>query len=344
MTTVNRAALLQAFESVSPGLAPKEVFQQSTCLVFKKGRVWTFNDEVACSYPSPLPDFEGALPAKPVTELLSKMTEDEIVVEVHPGEFRVRGKRRKAMVRMEDQVLLPIGGITPPGKWTSLPDDFCDAVNLIHTCATTDVSEYALSCIHIHPDYLEATDRHQISRYPCKTGLTEPTMVRASQLKEIVGVGVSEMSVADNWLHFRNSNGLVMSFRRDMGDYPDLSAFLDTAGATPFVLPAGLEDVVKCTSIFAKDSTQGDLVLVSLEPNRIIFEGSGAFGWYKEMKEVAYGGPSFQFLISPDLILAIADKANECSVAPGKLCITGAKFSYSTATNKLEDVSYQGAA
>jgi hypothetical protein len=109
-------------------------------------------------------------------------------------------------------------------------------------------------------------------------------------------------------------------------------------------LPAGLEDVVKCTSIFAKDSTQGDLVLVSLEPNRIIFEGSGAFGWYKEMKEVAYGGPSFQFLISPDLILAIADKANECSVAPGKLCITGAKFSYSTATNKLEDVSYQGAA
>ena len=44
---VSREKLMQALEAVSPGLANRELIEQSSCFVFKSGMVMTFNDEVA---------------------------------------------------------------------------------------------------------------------------------------------------------------------------------------------------------------------------------------------------------------------------------------------------------
>lgn len=342
---IDRQKTLAAFESVQPGLAAREMFQQSTCLVFLSGRVWTFNDVVACSHPSGLPDdFEMAVPAKPFIDLLSRMTEEHVQLNRSPGELEVRGKRKKSGLRIEEDVLLPIKDIKAPKGWTDLPDDFIRAVELVHACAGSDSSEFVLTCIHIHPDYLEATDRHQIGRYPIKTGIDSPTLIRAQQLKEIIGVGVTKMSLVDNWLHFKNEAGLVMSFRRDLLDFPDMSGFMSIDDTVPLTLPGGLEEVCKRTSIFSRESTQGDLVSVTVEPNRVIFGSEGAFGWYKEMKEVAYSGPSFKFLVAPSLLLSIANKSNECRIGDGKLCIAGAKFQYVTATYMPADQTAEAAA
>src|SRR5690606_29759183 len=103
MIRVNREEVLRVLESVTPGLASREIIQQSTCLVFEDDRVFTFNDEVGCSRESPIKGFTGAIKAKPLLDLFSKMPEDELGVEWNGKEIQVHGKKRKSGIRVENE-------------------------------------------------------------------------------------------------------------------------------------------------------------------------------------------------------------------------------------------------
>lgn len=329
MIRANRQLLLAALESVSAGLASKEMVQQGSCFVFSKGRIHTFNDEVSASIKSPI-QLEGAIAAAPFVDLLSRLAEDEIGLEKADGEIRLFGKGKKAGVRMENDVLLPIDSVDIPTEWKPVPEGFAEAVSIVKSCASSEASQFVLTCIHIHPEYLEACDRFQISRYPVATGVE--SLVRAQSLAHMVSIGAQEICLTDSWVHFRNPSDLIMSFRRYLEDYQNLDGFLSQEDTEPIVLPGGLEDVVNKTSIFSKDNSRGDMVLVDLQHDTIIFEGRGATGWYKEKKNVAYSGPPVKFLIAPKLLLEVASKSNECRVGAGKLCITTQKFRYVTCT------------
>ena len=332
---VNREEILKILESVGPGLAPREIIEQSSCLVFDNGRVMTFNEEVFCSRESPLDGIEGAVKAKPLLDLLGKMPDDEIEITANGAELLVNGKRRKAAVRMEQKVLLPVSEIEEPEEWRQLPEDFNDAVSLVHSCASREESQFVLTCIHIHPEYLESCDRFQIARYPMDTGVNEPILVRAESLKKILGFDMTEVSETKAWIHFRNPADLTLSCRRYLEEYKSLDAFITPEGTTPVSLPGGLKEVVSRAEIFSGENAAGNNnVLVELQADRIIIQGEGSSGWFKEMKQAKYDGDSIRFLIAPKLLVEISEKSEDCRVMEGRLFIDTGKFRYATATNK----------
>ena len=77
---VDRVKLLQALESVSGGLATQEAVEQSSCFVFKDDGLYTYNDEVACWCPNPVPGVVGAVVAQPLLALLPQLPEAEVTV------------------------------------------------------------------------------------------------------------------------------------------------------------------------------------------------------------------------------------------------------------------------
>lgn len=330
---VNRQNLLQALESVAPGLASREVIQQSTCVVFHAGKVFTFNDEVACSRETPLKDFEGAVKAKPLLDLLSKLKEDEIEIDSTPEEFLVRGKGKKAGIRKEAEILLPVDAVEIPEVWKEMPTDFSEAVSIVSSCASSEESQFVLTCVHLTATHLEATDRYQIARYPIETGIESSMLVRAESIKKIIPLGMTEFSETSSWIHFRNPSGLTLSCRRYLEEYPPLGKFLDVEGTDPVILPGGLAEVIAVAEIFSAESATGNVIAVDLRNDRVVFEGEGASGWYKEMKKLSYTGDPIRFMIAPKLLLEITKKSNSCSVGPGRLCISAAKFLYTTCTN-----------
>src|ERR1700679_2349375 len=94
---VNREELLSKLQSVQPGLASREVIQQSSCYCVTGGYIVTFNEEIACRIPSGLPkDFEGAIQATPLLALLQKLEEEFVTFEINDKELKVTGKRREA--------------------------------------------------------------------------------------------------------------------------------------------------------------------------------------------------------------------------------------------------------
>jgi DNA polymerase III sliding clamp (beta) subunit (PCNA family) len=334
---VNRAEFLSVLESVSAGLSPRETIPQSTCLVFKDGKVWTFNDEIACSRDIDL-GFNGAVRAKHIMELLARIPEDEIDLEEAADEIKIRGHRKKGGVRMEQEILLPIEAIDVPLEWKELPEDFSDAINIVHSCASADQAQFVLTCVHIHPEYVEACDASQIARFPMDTGVEKSILVRARSLKRLISYDMTEVSETSNWIHFRNADGLVISCRRYLEDYRDLSEFLETSDSSPIVLPGGLEDILSRTSVFSVENADGDAVFVDLKQNMIVIGSNGASGWWKEAQEVAFDGEPIEFMISPKLLIEITKRASECRVSPGKLCVDAGKFKYVTCTGVKEEV------
>ena len=334
----NRPHLLGLLEQVQPGLSSKEVLEQSSCFVFHDGLVSTFNDELCCRIPCDI-GYVGAVSAAPMLAMLSKLPEDEIDIFVDPekpGEIRINGKSRRAGIVAETEIRLPVDKVETPKTWNPLPADFVEGLEVVVQCASKDEDRFRLTCVHIHPDFLEACDNFQIARFPLKTGVRGSILIRASSLKPICDLGIVEYSETRSWLHFRTATALMVSVRKHIEDYADLSGPLNAEGGIPATLPAGLAESVDKAEVFSKETLGSNNLIVELSPGVLILTGEGATGWYKERKKIAYDGPPIKFLIAPKLLVEITKKRNDCTIAPGRLRIDGGKFVFVTSLGDPE--------
>lgn len=333
MQTINREKFLGALEAVMPGINKREVIEQSSCFVFKDKRVITFNDETACFMPVGI-TLTGAVQAQILLDLLRRTDAEEITVLTEEGkegrEFVVKSKRGRAGFRFEAEVVLPVDKIEIPAKFSDLPSDFMEALNLVQHSASTDESLFAITCIHIAPKFIEATDRVQVARYPLNTGVTESLLIRKTAISPIIQCGMTQYHVAKEWLWLRNPLGLIVAIRRHTDSFVNLTPVLSLEAGKPLTLPASLGEIVERASIFSKESATEDMLTVQLEPGKLRIKAVGASGWYKEHRKIDYTGPSIEFIVPPNLLTAIAKRGSECEVTRDKLKVGSGKFTYIT--------------
>lgn len=330
--TVSRETFLRALETAAPGLSPKEILEQSGCFVFVDGDVVTYNDEVSVRGPSGLPnDFRGAVRAKKLLDLLRGMDEDGLRLSEGDAEFVVTGKSRQAAVRMEKEIHLPYAGVEPPGKFKKLPEEFGEAVSLVQQCAGTDESRFVLTCVNIHPDWIEACDDFRACRWKMQTGFKNPTLVKQASMSPAARMGVESFSEGDNWVHFKNRQGYVLSARKFVEEFP--SASLDgplSQNGTPVSLPKGVKEAAEKAQLFSADNLDADLAEVTLKAGRVVVRGRGPEGWYKEVKKVTWDGPAVTFMIPPKLLGELVEKYNSVEVSESVLRIDGGSYVYIT--------------
>lgn len=334
---MDRETLLRQLESVQPGTALKDTVEQSTCFCFQNGQVATYNGEVACFHDCPL-DITGAVPAAPFLLLLQKMSEEEVDVEVQGAQLHVIGRKRRAKLNMEAEVVLPIDNVEPPKKWKALHDEFIEAVQMVQECAREKAEEFEITCVHITPEWVEAHDNYQMARYTLATGFKEPFLVKRDSLKHIVALGMTEYSETDSWVHFRNPMGVRISCQRHAGEYKDLSFLTQVTGAKT-KLPKGLGEAVERATIFSDEKTGGTgLVKVSLKEGKIRVTGKGLHGEFSEVKSLKYAGPPRSFVISPKLLIEITKKFSDCCMSESLLNVTGGSFVFSACLGDASEV------
>lgn len=310
---VSRENLLNTLELVSPGLSTKGDLEQSNCFVFKEGQVITFNDETACRCKSPI-DIEGAVYADTLRGILHKLKEDEIEVSQNKGGLFIRGKSRRRMeVRMEEKIELPLENLEKPKKWKPLSEKFSDAVEFVEGCAGRDEANFALTCIHLHQEYVEAFDNYQFARYRVKTDLKQELLVKQLSLRNIINLTMIEFSETDNWVHFRNARKVILSCRRYMDEYLDLDHIPKVKG-TKIALPPGLADASDRAEVFSVHNPQENQIKVDLKPGWVTVKGTGQFGWYSERKKVNYSGKPRRFMIQPKMMMQLVKNHSECEV------------------------------
>lgn len=323
MTVANRESLLTALDTVAPGLSRKERYEQSACYAFRDGYVVTHNDEICCRAKSPLPEtFTGAIDAKPLTDLLREMTEEEVSLIPDTDKVVLKGKGKRYRIAFHQKVLLDTSSVEEPETWKKLSPHYADAVSVVAECAAKAQTPYLSNCVHLDPTFMEACDRQQLGHYTLKTRVSGPMVVRRDSLKHTVPLGMAEIAETENWLHFRNEDGLIMSVRCDrQNPYPDSSHYLSgTEAGTPLVFPKALIEVAKRLDIAASQVKDGK-VSVRLTAGEITLEGVGLTVDGVERKRIDYKGPDREFTISPTLLSRLVESHSECEISDRKLVV-----------------------
>ncbi len=107
--------------------------------------------------------------------ILRKLKETELEITTSKEELLIKGKRKKAGLRMETDILLPIDSVEKPKKWIHLPDDFAEAISIVQQCSGKDETRFSLTCVHITPKWIEACDGYQAARYKMKMEIEKPS-------------------------------------------------------------------------------------------------------------------------------------------------------------------------
>ena len=328
-----REELLRQLESVSPGLAAREVVDQATCFVFDGGYVTTFNDEMACSTPC-APGLAGAVPAQRLLDLLRKLTEEGLDVSVQNGELMIKGVGRRSGIRLEAEITMPLSTLEKPTDWTPLDPDTLSGIEMAAQCAAAETDNFLLKCIHITPDFIEATDNYKAIKYNCKTGVDSSVLVNHTAGRHLVGCGMTEVCQTENWLHFRNPNGLTISCRQHKETYADLEAWYGLEGE-PARLPLGINEAVAKAAIFSDDQE----VTFYLRPGKMRVKAQNMDGWFEEQREVQYDGPVVSFMLSPKLVEAILKHGQDIQICTGAIKVQQTAFTFITSSKAVEEAA-----
>lgn len=331
---VKRAELLESVGRVMPGLSARDFIEQSKCFAFDAGWCSTFNDEITCATKTPLPaEFTGVVRANELVDVLSNLPDEDVTVDWGAGRFWVRGNRVKCWVRMEPEILLPLDTVSRPekGGWVDLPEDFHAAVEAVTPAAGSNNEEFITSCIHMHPDYMEACNRKQAVRFDIRTGVSRPFVVRAASLKHVVPLGLTRMGETDDWVHFRNKH-VVFSCRRHLEDYPT-DNITDALGfrGHPATLPRGAQPAARLAGVFSRNSDEKeDRVRVVMSAGKMLVVGEGAFGGAEIELETSYRGPEIAFRLPPKMLEQVVKDHTQCEIGDGKLRADGEKWVFMT--------------
>lgn len=336
---VDRESLLSSLEAVVPGLSNKETVEQADCFVFMDGVVRTFNEEIGCQMPVKMPGITGAVAAKPLMDVLRQMQDDELVVTIDKnGSLCFKGKKgRVVKMRMQAEILLPLANIEIPEEWHEIPPEYCDALLMVHECATEkDEDRFYSTCVHIGKGRIEATDNiSQLMRYRVKTRISRSSLLKKRSAMHVAEMGAREFAETERFLHYRNDSGLVMSCVRYIEDYPDLSATCEVSGDR-VVLPKSMGEAAKIGEVFSREQKDNNFLVLSLSRDRIMMEGIGVSGEYVHPVECIYDGPSMSFMIPPKLLTHVIDKYQEATITPERLFVQGERFVY---VSRLRDPS-----
>ena len=343
MAEVNRASLLEALTAARPGVATKDVVEQSDCFAFHNNYLITYNDIISVQQPIGALNLqlEGAVKAIPLFNLLAKLTDDVVDLTVKDERQLIirAGKKVKAGLAIDPEIKMPVSVIGQVKDWHKLPSVFMDGLELAMFVCTDETSQRLFTCVGIGTDKgkIETTDGvravvHDIDRIDD----VKPFSIPYVTVKALVTYGMDRMGVThvdgkgnSGWAHFMNNGGTIFSCRIYEGAFIDTSPAFEIEPKAEFDFPDGLGDLIERLSIFseAKDMSHSGFTKVSIKGNELRMKTEGDDGWMMERIKL-YGTKSatpIQFMVQLDFLKDLLDigVGRHCLVDDDKVVMIG---------------------
>lgn len=336
---VNRSDFLKVLEFLTPGLSTRGLQEQSNCFVFTKDIIATYNGEVSCRGPNPVPCIKGAVPADILLSVLRKLVNDEIGIQQKDGELIITVPGKTIKIVLAGTVLLPIDSVPEIEEWADLDSVWLEGSKLVDRCCGTDESEYVMTCVHIHPEYLEASDNYQVARYSVETDIPE-TLIRGEFLRKARKIEPLQIGRSEAWLHFRNADNVELAARCDDQEYPNLSEYLHVKGQKCKFNKRKTDEAIELASVFLdNDESQEPMVRVSLSPPDVLrIKSASIAGSYSQTIKTTYNGPALSFMMHPELLVALLGQQRQsCVVSANRLQVSSENYTLVTCTTAVED-------
>ncbi len=325
---ISKAKLVQALEKTRPGLANKEMIEQSTSFVFSNGKIITYNDEISIAHPlEELKNIEGVVKAEELYKLLTKMTDDELKISVVNNEFRITAKNVKAGLVIEQEIKLPLLKNIQLEKWQPLPENFLDALKLVMFSCSRDMSKPVLTCLNITPNYVEASDGFRVTRRNLKGKIQTigAFLIPESSVKQVISYDVESIFVDEEWVHFKTKDNTTLSCRVFHDNYPNIDAtgILEVDGIE-LHFPSNLDKVIERVGVFAnKQDLVDSEVYIEIADKKFKVRGQNEYGWVEEECRINYNKNPIKFSTNPNFLKDIIPLTRKCTVGLEKMKFVG---------------------
>jgi hypothetical protein len=315
---INKENLQEALMIVKPGLANKEILQQTTSFAFLKGRVTTYNDEISISHPVGDIDFEGAVKAEELYGLLSKLSQKTVDIEIKKEELRISSGRVKAGIQLQSKITLPLKEI--PDKWNKIkePERFKKLVTIAAQTCSADMSQPKLTCVSIQKDgTVIGSDGYRLVNCKLEQFPTKDFLIPASSVFELIKINPTHVQLEESWIHFKNKEGTYFSSRRVNDDYIDpekIATILQVKKKKEIEFPSKVLDMLDRVSPFAKrDFTLDESIHVEIDGGKILLKAQkeDTKSWIKEKASIKCE-ESLSFIITPSLFRSILKETRKC--------------------------------
>lgn len=336
---INRQELVKALEIVRPGLANKEMIEQSTSFAFIGDRVVTYNDEISVSCPVENLDITGAIKAAELYALLSKLTEEEIEIETTDTEILIKGEKAKAGFSLQKEIHLPLIDVEKVSDWKDIPDNLLEVMGFCLFSCSNDMSRPILTCIHLKNTeegaIVESCDNYRCTRYKLDSSIPlDDVLIPHRNVEKLIKYEAQSVAENKGWLYFRMKDGTIFSCRVLEGDYPDLSPILQMEGKK-ILFPKKISSVLEKAAIFTKEEFLTDQsVTVSLENKKMSIQTKGESGWFEGKINIRYSDDPITFAINPTFLKEICEKIQTSCFTDGKIKFIGENWEHVIALKK----------
>jgi len=322
--------LQEALEIVKPGLANKEMIEQTTSFAFMKGRVVTYNDDISISHPIEGLEIEGAIHAEELYKLLGKVKKEEVEINIQKNEIIIQSGRTKVGLTLQQEITLPLEEIGEQGKWKKLPKDFTKCVKRAMTCCSPDMSKPVLTAVHVNENgSIEGSDDFRFIKCELEEGMPVKTfLIPAMSAAQLTKLEPTKIAEGTGWIHFQTDTGTIMSCRIFEDEFPDITPFLEMEGID-INLPRTINSILDRASVFSKrEYFLDEQIVITLKNNRLKVESKSESGWFEEEANLKYEDDPVSFYITPYLLKDILLETLTCTLCEDRLKFEGNGWIY----------------
>ena len=333
--------LKSTLELVKPGIASKELMEQSTSVILDGDNIWTFNDEVGVRAPFDI-GMKGAIDAAPIYQFLGKLDKGaEITVAEKEGKFVISSGRFRASIAIDFEIKLPTDEIQDPEKWEKIPEEFLPAVDKVLFSVGTSGHLPILSCIHITKKFVESCDEFRLTRcFGDMMGLKEieELNIVGKYLDNLLDYSPTEIGMTDGWVHFRNKDKVVYSARSIEASYPDLDDFLKVDGSE-IQFPEEINRDLDWAAVALENKKINRFehgVIVGFSRKGLSITGTGENVMAESLVRMKYSGESVEFEAHPVFLKEMIKIAKKVVVSDKSLKVEGDNFIHVVSLTRKE--------
>lgn len=329
--TINREDLIDVLTKVKPGIASKEILEQSSHFIFEEDRIWTYNNQIAISQEFKS-GFAGAVKADEFYKLLNKLEDDDLAISVQAGEFSIQGKSITAKIKIDPDIKLQ--PIKAPGinskNWQPLPKDFNDAISLCIFSASRNMIRPELTCLYITGKTVFSTDTFRATKREMVSKVKTDFLIPATSAKELTKYNVHKIFTdTEGWLHFTNKEHTMFSCRTFADvQYPSkIWDFFDIKGEE-IKLPDSFESIVdRVSTLVTADFDLDRFVDLVIKDNVLTCRGRGPHGSVLEKIDIDYNGEEIKVKVHPGFLAEILKQLSSMIIGE-RLLFQGKLFSH----------------
>lgn len=261
---IKRDELIKTLTTARMAVAGSDHLEQLGHFIFGGENLITFNNRILIYYPFET-DFQCSIRSELFYRQLDKFDSQDIEISLNKGTLEIKGKDAKEIAKIavtlnkDSEIFKTIDSIRNEqlqAEYTTVPEDFIEAIDFCSYSASKNAADGTLCCICINQDKVIACDNYRVTRFKLSESMSDKDILLDARIaNEIKHFKMTEFAIGENWLHFKNKQGVVFSARQIFGDYPDFSGAFSVRG-TPMILPDNTLKILDFVGVITNDDQQ----------------------------------------------------------------------------------------